>query len=474
MFASSEKLSNIKPIYQDVEHLISKYAGNVPRYTSYPTAVEFNPTIDSASWESELRKEYENADTQPAALYVHLPFCSSLCYFCACNKKIEKDDKVVAPYLAAVARELEKYKNTLPNVPDLQQFHWGGGTPNFISVSATEELFGMCRDVFPTFIEGADISIEIDPRTITDQHLETYRKLGVNRISAGVQDFCPIVQKAVNRIQPYELTKTVCETVRALGFSGLNLDLIYGLPEQTEITFADTVEKLLNLRPDRIALYGYAHVTWKTKVQKSLERHTLPTPEVRVKLFLLALKRLLNAGYVYIGMDHFALPEDSLSKALKLGNLNRNFMGYSTHRGSNVLGLGVSSVSSLSSIYAQTTVDLKQYEEDTGAETFKIARGVLRTSEDQLRGNIIEDILCQGRINIAELEAKWNFNFFEKFALSLPELTQMHEDQLISFNDKELIVTEVGRLFLRNIAAPFDEYLTKHRENSAKVFSQSI
>ncbi len=474
MSANNKILIPSEFVYLDIEPLINKYAGNVPRYTSYPTAVEFSADVTNETWERELQQEYRKGDTQPAALYVHLPFCSSLCYFCACNKKIERDDKVVAPYLAAIQRELNQYKSSLPKIPELQQFHWGGGTPNFISVEATEQLFGMCQDVFPTFVADADISIEIDPRTITDQHLETYRKLGVRRISAGVQDFNPAVQKAINRIQPYEQTKAMCDAVRSLGFSGLNLDLIYGLPEQTEESFTDTVQKLLTLRPDRIALYGYAHVTWKTKVQKSLERHALPSPQTRIKLFLLALKSLLEAGYIYIGMDHFALPEDDLSKSLKAGNLNRNFMGYSTHRGSNVLGVGVSSVSSLPSIYAQTTVDLIQYEEDTKANGFKISRGVLRSNEDQLRGNVIEDVLCHGRIDILNLEKKWNFDFHTKFESSRAELSKMQEDGLIVFNETELIVTEVGRLFLRNIAACFDEYLIRHLENSTKVFSQSV
>jgi oxygen-independent coproporphyrinogen-3 oxidase len=301
---------------EELRRLVESYSTAVPRYTSYPTAVEFHSGVGATDWAQQcVQDSARYGATTSVALYVHVPFCHSLCYFCACNKKIVKDDSEVGPYLEAVGAEVRTYGEILRTSPALQQLHWGGGTPNFLSPTATEELFGLCREVFPEATANADISVEIDPRTVTPAHLETYRRLGFTRVSAGVQDFCLDVQEAINRVQPYELTKEICDGVRSLGFSGLNLDLIYGLPEQTEATFADTIEKVLTIRPDRIALYGYAHVTWKKKVQRSLERHSLPSPDTRIRLFLQALGSLTRAGYVYIGMDHFALPDDSLSLA---------------------------------------------------------------------------------------------------------------------------------------------------------------
>ena len=453
--------------------LVVKYSTAVPRYTSYPTAVEFTPEVDAEVWREHLQID-ANSLGQTAALYVHVPFCQSLCYFCACNKKIVRDDSGVAPYLSALAAELSTYRQELDSVPALQQLHWGGGTPNFLSVGATEELFRLCSLYFPDRARNFDASVEIDPRTITVKHLETYRSLGVSRISAGVQDFCPRVQKAINRIQPYEQTKEVCDVVRSLGFSGLNLDLIYGLPEQTEISFADTVEKLLSLRPDRIALYGYAHVTWKKKVQKTLERSALPDPELRIQLFLTALKHLTDAGYIYIGMDHFALPDDSLSKALENGTLNRNFMGYTTNRGSNVLGIGVSSVSSIPTALAQNTARLDEYIERAQSGDFAIDRGVVRSMEDRIRAELIEDVLCQGVIKIPEFEERWGISFRTMFCSELLRLSDFESDGLLRVSESAIRVEPLGRLFLRNIASVFDSFLAQHRTSSKPVFSQSV
>ena len=457
-----------------MEDLISKYSNSTPRYTSYPTAVEFNNSVDSKLWCSELAKQFNSTQPpQPISLYVHIPFCHSLCYFCACNKKIAQNDAGVRPYLKALSKEISSCRGQIKSSTSLVQLHWGGGTPNFLSADASSELYETCAENFSTSPD-ADISIEIDPRTITNSHLDAYQALGFNRVSAGVQDFSPVVQKTINRIQPYEQTKEVCDEIRQRGFSGLNIDLIYGLPEQNITSFSKTIEQLLTIRPDRIALYGYAHVTWKKKVQRSLERHKLPSPQQRINLFMTALDSLLEAGYCYIGMDHFALPEDPLTKALRNGTLNRNFMGYSTHRGASVLGVGVSAVSSLPEILAQNNVDIELYQEQVERCGFATHRGVVRTEEDRLRAAIIEHILCSGRLDIESLEAEWEINFYRKFAHIIPILKQLQDDELIRLESDYIEVSETGRFFLRNIASTFDAYLPQHRHSASKVFSQSI
>ena len=316
-----------------LKRLINAYSTQGPRYTSYPTAVEFTNSFNSDSW-----KKFLIADAHlSTALYFHLPFCNSLCYFCACNKIIARSREGVAPYLQTLFKELKTYQELLDtkNI-EIEQIHWGGGTPNYLLPDEMIELHQRTLEIFPKVENDADISVEIDPRTISSEHLSTLRKLGFNRLSMGVQDFDPFVQETINRIQPYELTRDVCLEARDVGFEGLNIDLIYGLPNQTTKGFSSTLEKILEIKPERIALYGYAHVTWIKKVQKALERSHLPTPEERIDLFLQAYQMLVSAGYLHIGMDHFALPSDELSIAQDSGKLNRNFMGYTTHKGANI------------------------------------------------------------------------------------------------------------------------------------------
>ena len=465
MFPNSSKLRT----------LIDRYSGHIPRYTSYPTAVEFNTQVNPASWEKALQKEFLGSEAKKEiALYAHIPFCHSLCYYCACNKKIVQDDSLVSSYLEALSIEIKKYRSLVGENYKVNQLHWGGGTPNFLSQTASEDLFSFFSDSFPCFSKDADISVEVDPRTLEPSHIETYKRLGFNRISAGVQDFNIDVQKAINRIQPYEQTRDMCEHARSLGFSSINLDLIYGLPNQDETTFSDTIEKVIELRPNRIALYGYAHVTWKNKSQKSLQRHLLPKPETRINLFLLALKALNDAGYIYIGMDHFALPDDSLSKALNSGKLNRNFMGYSTHKDVSVLGVGVSSISSIPWVIAQNSLDLEAYQKQAINNDFPVQRGIARTSDDRLRGDLIESILCGGVVKKKEFERKWGINFNEYFSSGLSKLEHLADDNLVTFSDSTIQVTKLGRLFMRNIASQFDAYLDVHKNSDKKTFSQSL
>ena len=456
------------------EEMIARYAGSAPRYTSYPTAVEFTEKFDGQSWLEALAEEFGRDSNTGVSLYFHIPFCHELCYFCACNKLITKDKDVIEPYLQAVFAELDLYRELLPERLAVQQIHWGGGTPNFLPVDAIKRLHEKTISTFPNLIAGADVSVEVDPRTCTTEQIKAFREVGFNRLSLGVQDFDPHVQELVNRIQPYEITKALCDTARAVGFSGINVDLIYGLPDQSVAGFLQTVEQILTIRPDRIALYGYAHVTWIKKVQKALERAHLPTPGERIAIFTEALKRFSAAGYRHIGMDHLALPEDTLSLALDNGQLNRNFMGYTSHRGARLLGFGVSSISTLPGAFAQNTKDLFQYQNKLSSGELGISRGLTRTKEDRMRGELIEDLLCSGRINIPEFSNKWGIEFFSKFESGLLRLQPLIDDGLVKLDSAELRLTEVGRLFARNAATAFDAYLETHAESSRPVFSQSV
>lgn len=461
--------------FSSIRKLIEKYSGQCPRYTSYPTAVEFAASFGPAQWHNSLEQDSKSlSPTDTHSIYVHLPFCPSLCYFCACNKIITQDRSRVAPYLQTLIREFDQVRDVIGSNISLEQIHWGGGTPNYLTPEEMIELHEATLARFPGVRPGADVSIEIDPRTLRREHLVALRALGFTRVSFGVQDFNPEVQAAVNRIQPFEMTRDVCDWSRELGFAGINVDLIYGLPGQTLEGFADTLVKVGLLRPDRIALYGYAHVTWITKAQKALERVHLPTPSERISLLLLALERLGDLGYEHIGLDHFALPTDSLTQARDSGKLNRNFMGYTTHRGARILGFGVSAISSLPGAFSQNAKDLVGYGAAINRGEFSTERGLTRTAEDQVRGEIIDRLLSLGRFDVKLARAVEGIDPAAIFAQALPILGGYAEDGMVELSADSVVLTPLGRLFGRNIASTFDAYLLQHRQGERKVFSQAV
>ena len=465
-----------------LDELCQRYAVQGPRYTSYPTAIEFHAGVDAERWRAAVIRDLKSAPATdvgrlPLSLYVHLPFCKSLCYFCACNKIISQDESVVEPYLQLLFREMELYRELLDEVGrdfEVEQLHWGGGTPNYLSPEQMVRLQLHTRKLFPTFGADADISAELDPRHCTQEHLDVLRDTGFNRVSFGVQDFAEEVQQSINRIQPYEMTSRLVEWVRERNFSSVNIDLIYGLPAQTLEGFVETVKQILSIRPDRIALYGYAHVTWTVKVQKALERKHLPTPPERIQIFLRALSLFNEAGYRYIGMDHLALPEDSLSTALDTGRLNRNFMGYSSHRGTSILGFGVSSISSTDGAFAQNTKSMELYREHVTKGIVPVERGYERSDEDRLRGEVIETIMCQGDLDVRAFAARWQIDFWEHFGAVWAGLEGFAADGLIELSPQRVRLTTLGKLFARNIAMLFDAYLEMHRERQKPVFSQAV
>ncbi|MCO6432057.1 MAG: oxygen-independent coproporphyrinogen III oxidase [Deltaproteobacteria bacterium] len=450
--------------------LIQRYGNNLPRYTSYPTAAEFTPTFGSPDWEKDLFRELQENPESPISIYCHLPFCVSLCYFCACNKIISKKRDPVEPYLNALRSEISQLAGRFSRLPAVAQLHWGGGTPNYLTPQEIDILMNELRRNFPKFLQGADISIELDPRTVSNHHLQTLHTLGFNRLSFGVQDFDPEVQRVINRIQPYEAVARLCNESRALGFGGINMDLIYGLPKQSEKSFESTLEKVCRLRPDRIALYGYAHVTWVSKTQRVFDKHARPSSDLRLKLFQLALQRLAGEGYRYIGMDHFALAKDPMAAACEDGTLHRNFMGYSTHKTATLLGFGMSSISTIPGAYAQNYRAIKEYTAAVREGRIPVERGLRRSAEDRWRGAAIQSVMCSQPIYFEEFERSWGIDLRDTMRLEIVQA--LKDDALAEVDDEKLAVTPKGRFFLRNIAAIFDSYLPSHVQS--KTFSQAV
>jgi len=434
--------------------LITKYDGRIPRYTSYPTAADFLP-VKSADLAVDAIRAGRN---KPVSLYIHLPFCASLCWFCACNKVVAHDQSVVTPYLDALRKEISLAKEISGGSVTLGQLHLGGGSPTFLSAHNMAALLSHLRKEFNGF-ESASKSIELDPRTTTHDQLAVLADAGFTRASLGVQDFNERVQRAVHRVQPKELVERVVRQVRSAGFNSVNFDLIYGLPEQTEHSMRETIRDVLALRPDRIALYGYAHVQWKVKVQRTLEKFALPDPAERVALFSLAEEELLSHGYISLGLDHFALPTDELVAHAEAKTLHRTFMGYTTVEGEGVLGLGVSAISDIGGTLFQNEVDLDCYYSKLSAGELPVSRGRARTHEDSIRAYIIERIMCDGELVVGRSPEPLQAEVQEAMWEVLPRLRQLENDGLIKVQSDQLVATFNGRFFLRTIASSFDTLL---------------
>lgn len=452
--------------------LIQRYATSGPRYTSYPTAAEFTENFTDADWQQELGEFFSAGLPRQIALYVHVPFCAELCYYCACNKVISKNVAVAAPFLAAVEQEAALYREIVGAAPQVVELHLGGGTPNFLPEKELARLFEILSGF--NISAEADISLEVDPRTLRRSQLEVLSSLGFNRLSLGVQDFDPHVQEVVNRKQSVEQTRDTVEWGRELGFRSINIDLIYGLPEQTPAGFARTLEEVVRILPDRISLFGYAHVTWISKTQRTFARAHVPTPAERLTLFQLAVERLAAAGYENIGLDHFALPEDELCVSQRSGKLSRNFMGYTSRPSEALLGFGPSAISSLPTAFAQNDKTLDGYYSRVQAGRLPTVRGVRRTRDDQIRGEIIHALLCFGRVDLNELSRKWREDLTASLRTELVALNRFVADGLLSIQDNIIQVLPTGRFFLRNMAMVFDAHLARHQAADKPVFSQTV
>jgi oxygen-independent coproporphyrinogen-3 oxidase len=457
--------------FEMLEELLPRYVGAGPRYTSYPTVPAWAPGFGPDEHAAALRRLDGDEEI---SLYAHIPFCRSLCHFCACNRVITRDPDLPERYLNAIERELDTVRGHLAAALRCGQLHWGGGTPTHLSPSQLERLFRAMTDRF-SLVPGAEISIEVDPRVTTIEQLDVLASCGFNRISMGVQDTNPQTQEAIHRVQPFEQTRSLTEAARARGIERVNYDLIYGLPHQTEATFSETLDAVISALPDRIALYGYAHVSWIAKQQRGFERGDLPGPERRLRIFLLALRRLHEAGYRSIGMDHFARPEDELCEALDTGTLRRNFMGYTTREGLDVLAFGPSAISEFENVYAQVEKALPDWFEAVEAGRLATSKGHRLTADDSARRWIIGRIMCEAVVSAKEVENRFGEAAQQDYFSTLDRMGPLEEDGLIEVSgDRDLRVRPLGRLLLRHVAMAFDAYLGAQTDAAAKTFSQTV
>jgi oxygen-independent coproporphyrinogen-3 oxidase len=452
------------------EEFLGKYNRPGPRYTSYPTA----PVWNDAFGPDDLVKVHEEAERAktPVSLYMHIPFCESLCLFCACNVVIEKNKAVSPPYLGILKREAERISRSVSKDRPVVQFHWGGGTPTYLTPPQIEDLFGFTREHFH-FAADAEIGIEIDPRVTSREHLETLRKLGFNRLSMGIQDFHADVQKAIHRIQPFEMTRDLLFAARDLGFDSINVDLIYGLPHQTPDRFAHTVDQILELTPDRVALFSYAHVPWLKKQQGSFAAH-LPEGMEKFEIFRIGLLKFLEAGYLYIGMDHFAKPGDELALSQQNRTLHRNFQGYTTKAGADLYGMGITAISSFQSAYAQNHRDIPSWEKAVNVRGIATMRGYHLSNEDRLRRTVINRLLCHTVVIKNEISREFSIDFDKYFEEELRRLEPFRDDGLVLLDRGQIRATWLGRIFIRNLAMIFDPYLEKQQLIAKPLFSKTL
>jgi|SRR5690625_971028 len=444
--------------------LIERFDRSGPRYTSYPTADRFHEPFAPDEYIRALQQRATlGGQASPLSLYVHLPFCASLCYFCACNKIITQDHTRSSEYVQYVLKEADMVLPYLGQATQLGQLHFGGGTPTFLDPDEQKMLMTGLQQRFQ-FMPDAELSIEIDPRTVNADTLSNLAGYGFNRCSFGVQDFNPSVQQAVNRIQPYEQVEQVVFAARAAGFDSINTDLIYGLPKQNISSFEETVRLLLQLRPERIALYNYAHLPERFKAQRLIKAEDLPSPHERLDLFLLAARALVEAGYVYIGLDHFSLPTDELNQAQLDGSLQRNFQGYTTRADHDLVGLGVSAIGKVQNTHAQNNRSLKSYYQCIDDGVLPTQRGIVMNQDDALRADIIMRLMCSMPVVFSTYEQQYGIDFQEYFAAELDELTPFQEKNFITIDEHQIQVTLKGRLFVRAVSMIFDAYLAQRTQ----------
>lgn len=451
--------------------LIRRYDCNGPRYTSYPTAPNFHAGFGEREYRDHATRS--NAGGGPLSLYLHLPFCPSPCFYCACTRLITRQPGVIEDYLGRLQREIAIQGGLFERGRAVEQLALGGGTPTYLTAAQMSDLMAALDRSF-TLSRSAtrEFTIEIDPRTVAPGTAALLASLGFNRASLGVQDFDPAVQRAVNRVQPVSQVAAVLDQLRQADFGSINFDLIYGLPKQTPQRFGTTLREVVAMRPDRIALYSYAHLPSLFKPQNRIVASDLPSPEVKLSLLERAVEVLSRAGYVYIGMDHFALPDDELVAAQRAGRLHRNFQGYSTHRGCDLVGMGMSAISSLAGSYSQHDKSLASYQVALDQGRLPVVRGVVLTDDDLLRRDVIQALMCHPRLEFADIERRHGVAFTDYFASALAALEPMAADGLISMDTAGIGIRPRGRLLLRAIAMPFDAYL--QRQDTAVRYSKVI
>jgi oxygen-independent coproporphyrinogen-3 oxidase len=440
--------------------LVEKYDRPGPRYTSYPTAPQFHAAFAEDDYRAAAERSNRVASPKPLSVYVHIPFCKSLCYYCACNKIITHNTERAAEYLDWLKQEIGVQGALFDETRRMTQLHLGGGTPTYLSNAQLGELMAALDEAFHFApVEEREFSLEVDPRTVTPAQIHELHDLGFNRLSFGVQDFDTNVQKAVNRLQSEEQVVELVAAAREAGFQSVSVDLIYGLPLQTVASFDATLDKIIALRPDRIASYSYAHLPELFKAQRLIRPEDMPPPERKLELLELTIRRLTAAGYVYIGMDHFALPEDELTLARENGTLQRNFQGYSTHADCDMIGLGITSIGKVGDSYSQNVKETAQYQVRLEEGRLPVMRGYRLNDDDRLRRDVINALMCHGCIDFANIEARHDIVFRDYFTDALCQLEEMQADGLLTIGSEAIEVLPAGRLMMRNMAMAFDAYL---------------
>jgi oxygen-independent coproporphyrinogen-3 oxidase len=446
----------------------SKYSKPGPRYTSYPTALEFNN-----DFKYEKYIEFLENSTEKLSLYVHLPFCRSACYFCGCNVVFTSKEEKLSRYIEYLKKEIDILAEHIDTNREVIQFHFGGGTPTFYKAFELDEIVTYIKSKFPNWSSEAEISCEIDPRFFNEEQMQVFQKHGFNRISFGVQDLDEKVQTEIHRVQPLELTKNAVELARKYGINSINTDFIYGLPYQTLETFKKTLELSTQLNPDRVAVFNYAHVPWLMKTMRKFDETTLPTPDVKLQIFQYTIDFFEKHGYRMVGMDHFAKPEDELFGAIEKGELHRNFQGYTTRGGANLVGIGLTSIGEGERYYAQNTKDMKEYEKKLDAGDLPFERGVVLDDDDFLRKAVIMELMANFSIDMKRVDSEHNITFKEYFADALEALQEFVDAELVTITDNKISVSTTGTLLIRNIAMPFDAYMKKYAQ-SKKAFSKTV
>lgn len=465
-------MSIVLPTVQFDSALLKKYDQPLPRYTSYPPATELKPEFEEVDFRAAIA--VSNYKKTPLSLYCHIPFCETACYFCGCNTVITQRKGMVDPYLDYLARNIGQLTELVDPNRRVQQMHWGGGTPNYLNLGQVEQLWRTIAQRFK-FADQAEISIEVNPRYLDRNYVLGLKAIGFNRISFGIQDFNPQVQTAVNRVQPEALLFNVMDWIREAGFDSVNVDLIYGLPFQTLETFRETIAKTIDLNPDRIAVFNFAYVPWLKPVQRKISQEDLPPSAEKLEILRMAIAELTHNGYQYIGMDHFAKPEDELAVAQRQGKLHRNFQGYTTQPESDLLGFGMTSISMLHDVYVQNHKKLSDFYRAVDAGQLPIERGVSLNQDDVVRRTVIMELMCQFQLSKPALEEKYHLSFDcdfdDYFFAEQSELSRLEADGLIEHSPNRIQVTPTGRLLIRNIASVFDAYL---KRKITANFSKSI
>ena len=445
--------------------MIERYSQSGPRYTSYPTAVQFNEKYSTEKYIELAKQTNEDLIPSPLSLYFHLPFCRRVCYYCACNKIITNNRNRAKPYLENLHKEIALQGKLFDRDRYVDQLHWGGGTPTFINNEQMRELMNVTRKYFTLRDDDSgEYSIELDPREVDKKTIHLLRELGFNRMSVGVQDFDLTVQKSVNRLQTREQTEEVIKTARTENFYSISIDLIYGLPKQTVESFQRTLELIIELSPDRIAVYNYAHLPGMFKTQKQIIEEDLPSADEKLAILQNTIDQMTQAGYIYIGMDHFAKPDDELAVAQRNGNLHRNFQGYSTHAECDLVGMGITSIGKIGNSYSQNLRTLDEYDKKINEGQLPVFRGIELDKDDILRREVIMQLICQFHLDIEEVENKFKIDFADYFYNEKITLEDMQADNLLNITDNCIDVTPTGRLLIRNICMVFDRYLKQEQE----------